>query len=154
MPAGMIAMNGTPAWRIVDADWSHDEPAIRRVRQRVFVDEQGIPENLEWDGRDASCRQVLALTGTAEVVATGRLLADGRIGRMAVLRAWRGRGVGSALLERLQWHALNSGLLRVYVHARVEVAGFYSRAGFEIVGQPFVEADIAHVEMTKALVAG
>ena len=144
-------MNGTPDWRIVDADWSRDEAAIRRVRQDVFVDEQGIPESLEWDGRDASCRHVLALTGTAEVIATGRLLADGRIGRMAVLRAWRGSGVGSALLERLQQQALDGGLQRVYVHAQAEVAGFYSRAGFQVAGQPFVTADIVHVEMTKAL---
>ncbi len=147
-------MNGTPDWRIVDADWSRDEAAIRRVRQDVFVDEQGIPESLEWDGRDATCRHVLALTGTAEVIATGRLLADGRIGRMAVLRAWRGSGVGSALLERLQQQALDSGLQRVYVHAQVDVAGFYSRAGFQVAGQPFVTADIVHVEMTKVLVAG
>jgi len=146
-------MYGTPGWRIVDADWSRDEPAIRRVRQAVFVDEQGIPESLEWDGRDAACRHVLALTGTAEVVATGRLLTDGRIGRMAVLCAWRGRSVGSALLERLQQQALDSGLQRVYVHAQVKVAGFYRRAGFQVAGQPFVAAGIAHVEMTKVLVA-
>ena len=143
-----------PAWRIVDADWSRDEPAIRRIRHSVFVEEQGIPENLEWDGRDAACRHVLALTAKAEVVATGRLLADGRIGRMAVLRAWRGHGVGSVLLERLQRYALDSGLQRVYVHAQVEIAGFYIRAGFQIVGEPFVAADIAHVEMTKMLDAG
>ena len=147
-------MNGTLAWRIVDADWSRDEPAIRRVRQDVFVDEQGIPESLEWDGRDASCRHVLALAGTADVVATGRLLADGRIGRMAVLQAWRGSGVGSALLERLQQQALDSGLQQVYVHAQADVAGFYSRAGFQPVGQAFSVAGIAHIEMTKVLVAG
>ena len=138
-------------WRIVDAVWPRDESAIRRVRQEVFIDEQGIPESLEWDGRDAGCRHVLALTGMAEVVATGRLMADGRIGRMAVLRGWRGRGVGSALLARLQQQALGSGLQRVYVHAQVDVAGFYSRAGFQPVGQAFIAAGIAHVEMTRAL---
>lgn len=139
------------AWRIVDAVWPRDESAIRRVRRDVFIDEQGIPESLEWDGRDAGCRHVLALTGMAEAVATGRLLADGRIGRMAVLRAWRGRGVGSALLERLQQQALDSGLQRVHVHAQVEVAGFYSRAGFQPVGQTFIAAGIVHVEMIKTL---
>ena len=72
---------------------------------------------------------------------------------MAVLRAWRGRGVGSALLERLLQRALDSGLQRVYVHAQLEVAGFYSRAGFQPVGQTFIAAGIAHVEMTKVLVA-
>ena len=147
-------MNPTQGWRIVDADWSRDEQAIRRIRHDVFVDEQGIPENLEWDGRDATCRHVLALTGTDDVVATGRLQDDGRIGRMAVLREWRGRGVGTALLERLQQKAVESGMPCVYVHAQAEAAGFYSRAGFQTVGKPFLAADIAHVEMTKVLLAG
>ena len=141
-----------PPCLVVDADWARDEAAIRSVRRHVFVEEQGIPENLEWDGRDAGCRHVLALAGPTEVVATGRLLADGRIGRMAVLREWRGRGVGSAILDRLQRCALDSGLQRVCVHARLEVAGFYSRAGFQAVGQPFTAADIPHIEMLKALV--
>jgi predicted GNAT family N-acyltransferase len=141
-------------YRIIDADWSRDRQGIRAVRHAVFVEEQGIPENLEWDGRDAACRHVLALAGNAEVIATGRLLSDGRIGRMAVLQAWRGCGVGRALLERLQQLALHDGLRQVYVHAQLEVAGFYSRADFQVSGQPFVTADIAHVAMTRVLQAG
>jgi predicted GNAT family N-acyltransferase len=145
-------MNELPACNVVEADWVRDKAAIRGVRLRVFVEEQGIPEALEWDGRDAVCRHVLALAGPTEVVATGRLQADGRIGRMAVLYEWRGRGVGSALLDRLQHCALDSGLQRVYVHARLDVAGFYSRAGFQAAGQPFTAADIPHIEMRKVLV--
>jgi len=144
-------MSSAQAYRIVDADWSRDQSGIRAVRHAVFVEEQGIPESLEWDGRDADCRHVLALAGDAEVIATGRLMGDGRIGRMAVLRTWRGCGVGRALLERLLLQALQGGLRRVYVHAQLEVAGFYSRAGFRLAGQPFVTADIVHVEMEKVL---
>jgi len=144
-------MNGIPAFRIVDADWSRDQSGIRAVRHAVFVAEQGIPESLEWDGLDRDCRHVLALAGDTEIVATGRLMADGRIGRMAVIRIWRGCGVGRALLERLQQLALQDGLQRVYVHAQTEVAGFYSCAGFQVAGQPFVVADITHVKMTKLL---
>ena len=70
---------------------------------------------------------------------------------MAVLYGWRGRGVGSALLHRLKHCAQDSGLQRVYVHARLEVAGFYSRAGFQAAGQPFPAADIPHIEMRKVL---
>ncbi len=147
-------MSESPACHVVEADWARDAAVIRSIRRRVFVEEQGIPEILEWDGLDTDCRHVLALAGPAEVVATGRLLADGRIGRMAVLCEWRGRGVGSALLDRLQRSALDSGLQRVYVHARLEVAGFYSRAGFQAVGQPFAAADIPHIEMLKVLGAG
>jgi predicted GNAT family N-acyltransferase len=144
-------MSSVQAYRIVDADWSRDQSGIRAVRHAVFVEEQGIPESLEWDGRDADCRHVLALAGDAEVIATGRLMGDGRIGRMAVLRTWRGCGVGRALLERLLLQALQGGLRRVYVHAQLEVAGFYSRAGFRLAGQPFVTADIVHVEMEMVL---
>jgi predicted GNAT family N-acyltransferase len=147
-------MDETPACLVVDADWYRDAAAIRSVRRQVFVEEQGIPEDLEWDGRDADCCHVLAMAGAAEVVATGRLLADGRIGRMAVLCEWRGRGVGSAVLDRLQRCALDRGLRCVYVHAQLEVAGFYSRAGFQAVGQPFAAADIPHIEMSKVLGTG
>ena len=144
-------MSSVQAYRIVEADWSRDQSGIRAVRHAVFVEEQGIPESLEWDGRDADCRHVLALAGDAEVIATGRLMDDGRIGRMAVLQTWRGCGVGRALLERLLLQALQGGLQSVYVHAQLEVAGFYSRAGFRLAGQPFVTADIVHVEMEKVL---
>ena len=151
---GSVVMNEPPACLVVAADWARDAAAIRSIRRHVFVEEQGIPENLEWDGRDADCCHVLALAGSTEAVATGRLLADGRIGRMAVLREWRGRGVGSALLERLQRCALEQGLRRVYVHAQLDVAAFYSRAGFQVVGQPFSAAGMPHIEMTKVLAAG
>jgi predicted GNAT family N-acyltransferase len=147
-------MSETPACLVIEAAWECDAAAIRSIRRHVFVEEQGIPENLEWDGRDADCCHVLAIAGTDEAVATGRLLADGRIGRMAVLREWRGRGVGSELLDRLQRCAQDRGLRRVYVHAQLEVAGFYSRAGFQAVGQPFTAAAIPHIEMTKLLGAG
>lgn len=146
-----LAMNRPPAYRIVDADWSREQSGIREVRHAVFVEEQGIPESLEWDGRDADCRHVLALAGDAGVIATGRLMADGRIGRMAVLPAWRGCGVGSALLERLTQLALRGAVRQVYVHAQLEVAGFYRRAGFRLAGEPFVTAGITHAEMTKVL---
>jgi predicted GNAT family N-acyltransferase len=139
------------AYRIVDADWSRDQSGIRKIRNTVFVAEQGIPESLEWDGNDGDCRHVLALVGHADVIGTARLMAGGCIGRMAVLRAWRGCGVGRALLDRLQQQALQDGLRQVYVHAQLEVAGFYRRAGFLISGQPFIAVNIAHVKMTKAL---
>ena len=144
-------MTRPPPYRIVDADWSRDQSGIQAVRRVVFVEEQGIPENLEWDGVDGDCRHVLALARDEDIIATGRLMTDGRIGRMAVLRAWRGRGVGRELLARLQQQALKDGLQQVYVHAQLEVAGFYRSAGFVDIGVPFVVADIAHVEMKKML---
>jgi predicted GNAT family N-acyltransferase len=140
-----------PDCRVVEADWSRDQSGIRRIRTAVFVEEQGIPATSEWDGRDGDCRHVLALGADGVGIATGRLMRDGRIGRMAVLRAWRGCGVGHALLERLQEMALQDGLKQVIVHAQIEVAGFYRRAGFLTAGQPFISANILHVKMTKEL---
>jgi len=141
----------TPEFQIVDADWSHDRAAIQQVRRAVFIEEQGIPETLEWDGRDAACRHVLALEPGGGAIATGRLAADGRIGRMAVLRKWRGRGVGRALVLQLLRQAGHSGLRYVHAHAQMAVSGFYERMGFQITGQPFVTVGIAHVAMVRQL---
>ena len=147
----MPVLSRTQTYRVADADWSRDQPGIRAVRHAVFVQEQGISERLEWDGRDGDCRHVVALTALAGIVATGRLRPGGRIGRMAVLPAWRGRGIGRELLERLLMLALQDGLRQVHVHAQQDVAGFYLHSGFRIAGQPFVAAGITHVAMEKML---
>jgi len=132
-----------------EADWHRDQAAIRGVRHAVFVIEQGIPAALEWDGLDPDCRHVLGCTGNCRPVATGRLMPDGRIGRMAVLPAWRRQGVGRALLVRLLQLAGSRGLLNVRLHAQIVVAGFYRRQGFQECGVPFELAGIVHVEMTR-----
>lgn len=137
--------------RIVDADWPAHEAAIRAIRQAVFITEQGIPGELEWDGCDAHCHHVLALLPDGRPVGTGRLQPDGRLGRMAVLRAWRGRGVGRAILHRLEQQARDRRLETVYLHAQTDAAGFYEKAGFRVAGPVFMEAGIPHLEMTRRL---
>jgi predicted GNAT family N-acyltransferase len=117
----------------------------------VFVCEQGVPEALEWDGLDPACRHVVAETVAGEAIGTGRLLPDGHVGRMAVTKAWRRAGVGSALLERLVAMARARGDRLVVLHAQAYVTDFYRRAGFDAVGAQFMEAGIAHVEMRKRL---
>lgn len=131
------------------ADWACDQEAIRAVRQAVFVVEQGIPATLEWDGTDGSCVHVLACTPAGLAVATGRLAPEGRIGRMAVLPAWRCQGVGRAVLACLLRLAASRGLSDVFLHAQRDAAGFYSRQGFRQNGAPFVVAGIEHVRMTR-----
>lgn len=138
-------------FRVREACWPVDQSLIRCVREAVFVREQGIPETLEWDGRDAACRHVLAQTPEGTPVGTGRLLPQGRIGRMAVLEDWRGRGVGTALLEALLVLAREAGLAQVEVSAQVAVGDFYARRGFRPVGEPFVEAGIPHRRMVLTL---
>jgi len=132
------------------ADWSRDEPAIATVRRRVFIDEQHVPETMEWEGIDPACDWfVAALDG--QVVGIARLTAAGRIGRMAVLPDWRGRGLGSALLTAILGRAGERGLAQVELHAQTHAAGFYQGFGFAPVGPEFEEAGIPHRHMTLDL---
>jgi predicted GNAT family N-acyltransferase len=133
--------------RIALADWWRDADAIRRVRADVFIREQGIPARLEWDGRDADCEHVLAQDVQGQALATARLMPDGRIGRMAVLDGWRRRGIGRRMLELLLQQARQCGLRVTYLHAQLDVADFYRKAGFRDAGEPFVEAGLPHVHM-------
>jgi predicted GNAT family N-acyltransferase len=136
------------------ADWGRDELALREVRTSVFVKEQGVTEREEWDGLDAECVHAVAENPQQEVFGTGRLHPSGKIGRMAVLAEWRGQGVGAAILRRLLEEATSRGLDSVYLHAQVQVLGFYSRFGFVAEGEEFEEADIPHRLMRLRLPRG
>ncbi len=137
---------------IEHADWREHAEAIRAVRHAVFVQEQGIPAALEWDGRDPACRHVLAISHTGEPIGTARVQADGHIGRMAVLAPWRHMGVGRALLASLIRTAEEHRLTSVWLTAQVQAVGFYQRAGFVVDGDPFMEAGITHQRMVRRLV--
>jgi predicted GNAT family N-acyltransferase len=134
-----------------DAEWARDEPALRAVRQAVFVAEQHVPIELEWDGIDAHCRHLLALDDQGQPVGCARLLPDGRIGRMAVLAGWRGRGVGRAMLRGMIARARAAGLAEATLHAQVHALGFYAREGFRAFGPVFDDAGIPHRAMVLAL---
>ncbi len=121
------------------------------IRQQVFVIEQNIPAELEWDERDALCLHAVAYNDKAEPMATGRLLPDGHIGRMAVLANARGLGVGAAILQALITAAQLRGDKKLRLHAQVDAAGFYHKAGFVIEGGTYYEAGIEHVTMEKTL---
>jgi len=139
-----------------------DTPALReaamRLRLRVFVDEQGVPEDLERDEHDAAAFHAVALGPGGEVVGTGRLLRQenpegpvARVGRMAVDAAHRRGGVGARVLAALEAEARRRGLPEVELHAQCQVEAFYARAGYARAGEPFVEAGIEHVVMRKRL---
>jgi len=131
-------------------DWPAARSYARPVRERVFIEEQRVPRELEWDEWDESSEHAVAFADGA-AIGTARLLPDGRLGRMAVLRAWRGRSVGSGLLQALLRRALECGMSRVTLHAQTHAAGFYRRFGFIERGGEFLEAGIPHVEMTREL---
>jgi predicted GNAT family N-acyltransferase len=126
-------------------------PGIRRVRDTVFVREQAVPLELEWDGEDPHALHVIALDPDDEVVGTGRLLPDGHIGRMAVLPDWRRQGVGTALLQALLEEATRAGLSRVFLHAQTSAVDFYARYGFIARGEEFMDAGIPHYYMERDL---
>lgn len=135
--------------RVRTADWDQDRETLRALRFEVFVEEQNVPEDLEWDGEDARCQHALAfLDGRA--VGTGRLSPDGKIGRMAVRREARGHGVGAAVLQHLVGQARAAGLDGAYLHAQSHALAFYERAGFKAEGPTFDEAGIDHRHMAMS----
>jgi len=85
--------------RIREVDWASHEQALSSLRRTVFVEEQGVAEDEEWDGADSDCRHFLADDGAGRPIGTARLMPSGQVGRMAVLVQWRGQGVGARLLR-------------------------------------------------------
>jgi len=132
-------------------DWSAAKPYARPVRERVFIEEQRVPRELEWDEWDETSDHALASNAAGNPIGTARLLPDGRIGRMAVLKHWRRQGVGAALLGAMLDRALGRSMARATLHAQTQAAGFYRRFGFSERGEEFLEAGIPHVEMTLVL---
>ena len=135
--------------------WDQLGREAQAIRTEVFVEEQQIPAELEWDAADASCVHALAFNRFGMALGTGRLLEHSpgvsKIGRMAVLPAMRGAAIGWALLDALVACARQRGEREVLLHAQASAAGFYRRAGFTARGAPFEEAGIAHIEMALAL---
>jgi predicted GNAT family N-acyltransferase len=138
-------------YRIEPADYQADYDDLRTVRAAVFVEEQDIPVEIEFDAIDAQCRHVLARDAEHRPIGTGRLTADFKIGRMAVLPHWRGQGVGKALLQNLIETARRSGATEVTVNAPLETLDFYQKSGFTAYGQISEVAGIRHQSMRLCL---
>lgn len=145
---------GSGAFFVVVSDWNDAAERARLIRERVFIEEQGVPRELEWDEHDEVARHALAFAEHGRVVGTGRLLPDGHVGRMAVLRRWRGYGIGTAILRALVAEATHLGMAQLVLHAQTRAVGFYERFGFLREGEEFMEAGIAHVTMRRPLAAG
>jgi predicted GNAT family N-acyltransferase len=136
------------------ADWATDRTALRRIRRLVFVDGQGVPEELEWDGKDGQATHLLAADGDGRPIGTARVLPTGQIGRMAVLNEWRGRGVGRALLREALRAAAEGGHGPPFLHAQSAALGFYEGLGLVAEGEEFTEAGMAHRRMVLAAPTG
>lgn len=128
--------------------WDAARNEAYRIRHAVFVVEQGVPAEVEIDSHDPPSEHALAFTPAGVAIATGRLLPDGHIGRMAVLREWRGGGVGAAVLQALIERAWLRGLGALRLSAQTHAEGFYARHGFVAQGPSYLDVGIAHVDMT------
>ncbi|MCW2634879.1 MAG: putative acetyltransferase [Blastococcus sp.] len=144
-------MSGPTAAPATAADW----PELVALRTRVFVEEQGVPAEIEQDAADATAVHVLSRDDAGRVVATGRLLvgeSTATIGRMAADAGVRGRGHGAAVLEELHRQAVLRGIREIELHAQVPARRFYERAGYTAVGAEYEEAGIMHITMRRRLV--
>ena len=139
------------AFTLHETDWARDASHLSAVRRAVFIDEQGVPEDLEWDEHDATALHILVMTIEGVPIGCARLLPDGHMGRMAVLPAWRGYGIGKALLAAILGAAQARGFTILKLSAQTHAAGFYAAAGFVTVGSAYEEAGIPHVAMQKIL---
>lgn len=143
--------NSNESFHVDRVNWADAEQELRLIREFVFIGEQNVPEELEWDGKDETCVHVLARDDKDRAIGTARMTADGHIGRMAVLRAWRNRGVGSAMLTALITIARARQLPWVQLDAQTQALDFYLRHQFEPQGETFMDAGIPHQHMKRQL---
>jgi len=140
---------------VVTGHWDSLGDGAGKVRRDVFIEEQRIPKELEWDEHDATAVHAVARNRLGQAVATGRLVTEapgvGRIGRMAVHRTLRSGGHGAAVLRALEAAAAARGDREVTLHAQRSAEAFYARLGYLPYGDPFEEAGIAHIEMRRKL---
>ena len=140
----MNIIKRTPVIRI--AIWKDEKDTLSDIRRQVFIEEQDVPEQMEWDEYDESSKHYLAALEN-KVVAVARLKPDGQLGRMAVLTEYRNQGIGSALLRFILQDIKNKKPIKIYLHAQVSAINFYKKQGFIEHGEIFYEADIPHRKM-------
>lgn len=144
----MTTTANNDAVRVTLGSWAELQKEAQAIRYDVFVIEQNIPVELEWDEMDAQCLHAVAYDAQGVAVGTGRLLPDGHIGRMAVRSAARGLGVGAAILQSLMQQARNRGDKAVKLNAQTSAEPFYARNGYSREGDVFEEAGIPHISMS------
>ena len=146
----MITCTVSTNFKTIIADWDEHQAVLQEIRKTVFIDEQSVPADLEWDEHDKYSTHFL-VTDNNKAIATGRLKNDGQIGRMAVIMPFRRLGAGSMLLDFILDHARQTGFDKVYCHAQVAVINFYLKKGFEMTGEVFLDANIPHQAMFKKI---
>jgi predicted GNAT family N-acyltransferase len=134
--------------------WHDGEPLLRALREAVFIREQNVPEELEWDGKDEECRHALVLSLNGDAIGCGRIQPNGHIGRVAVLPQWRKQKVGTAIMEALLDEARSRGYKQVDVDAQTSAIPFYQKFDFAEYGKEFMDAGMPHKKMKLKLLPG
>ena len=131
--------------------WKDAAPLLRSIREAVFIREQGVPPEMEWDGEDESSRHVLVLASNGDAIGCGRITPAGQIGRVAVLPEWRGKRIGSGIVEALLEYAHSQDYQLLEINSQVHTASLYRKFDFSEVGEVFMDADIPHIKMQLLL---
>lgn len=137
---------------IKQVQWQEAITPLSFIRRTVFIQEQDVPEELEWDGLDEGAIHLLVRDADGMPIGTARMLSDGHIGRMAVLKAWRQQGVGSAMLLKLIEIAQQQELPRLELDAQTHAIPFYEGYGFVACSDVFMDAGIPHKKMQRQLI--
>jgi predicted GNAT family N-acyltransferase len=133
--------------------WDEAKSHVMPIRREIFINEQQVPEELEWDEFDQDALHAI-VKKEQDIIGTARLIIDGqdaRIGRMAIKKDFRGQGIGQEMLEALVTKSLELHVTLIKLHAQVHAVSFYAKLGFEAHGEIFSEAGIDHVNMQKVL---
>ena len=134
-------------YQLISTTWEKDKTALSSIRRTVFIEEQNVPEELEWDEFDKSSLHILVTNKDNTPIATGRMKNDGHIGRMAVLKEFRKAGIGTAIMKEFLSEASKHNLKRLYLHAQTVAIPFYEKSGFTTCSDSFMDAGIAHKSM-------
>lgn len=132
---------------IAIANWSDKQAELTSVRRAVFIEEQNVPESIDFDGTDPDFIHVLASDKNGLPVGTARINRKGRIGRMAVLQNYRRQGIGRKMIQALMDYGRKNSITDFHVSSQVTAIGFYRKMGFEPFGKEFLEAAIMHINM-------
>jgi hypothetical protein len=133
--------------KVIRACWENYSVDLRKIREIVFMKEQLVPKEEEWDGQDERSWHYLAISKEGNPIGCARLMPSGQIGRMAVLKEQRGLGIGALLLDSVVIHAKELKIEHIFLHAQTYAIGFYEKAGFKVHGEEFMDANIPHYAM-------
>jgi len=134
--------------KVVNTTWEQDRVSLKEIRETVFVHEQGVSKDLEWDNKDTQAEHFIAYYD-GDVVGCARLTDNKKVGRMAVLPAFRNHGVGRELLDHINRHASQRRYTRLELSAQCHAYEFYRRSGYEASSLPYEDANIPHIDMER-----